>query len=110
MSYNVSFKAKLDGVNRWVYVGPRFINHTSNTSVMIKEVCGSFPSTWNGMKCSELLPVLSAGCKELRAYSQKYRQFEDKNGWGTVETTLEFLGAICKACDEFPTAVLEICY
>lgn len=109
MSYDVSFKAKLYGADQLVYVGPECINHTCNTSVMIKEVCGSFPSDWNGMKCSELLPALSAGCKELRAHCQKYRQFEDKNGWGTVETTLEFLDAIFKVCVEFPSAVLEVC-
>lgn len=109
MSYDISFKAKLEGVDQWVYVGPEWINHTSNTAAMIKEVCGSYPSAWNGMRCSELLPVLTAGCKELRAYSQKYRQFEPENGWGTVETTLEFLDAIRKACEEYPTAVLEVC-
>lgn len=109
MSYDISFKAKLEGADQWVYVGPEWINHTSNTAAMIKEVCGSYPSAWNGMRCSELLPVLTAGCKELRAYSQKYRQFEPENGWGTVETTLEFLDAIRKACEEYPTAVLEVC-
>lgn len=109
MSYDISFKAKLQGVDQWVYVGPKWINHTSNTAAMIKEVCGSYPSMWNGMKCSELLPALTTGCKELRAYSQKYRQFEPENGWGTVETTLEFLDAIRKACEEYPTAVLEVC-
>lgn len=109
MSYDISFKAKLEGADQWVYVGPEWINHTSNTAAMIKEVCGSYPSAWNGMRCSELLPVLTAGCKELRAYSQKYRQFEPENGWGTVETTLEFLDAIRKACEQYPTAVLEVC-
>lgn len=109
MSYDISFKAKLEGADQWVYVGPEWINHTSNTAAMIKEVCGSYPSAWNGVRCSELLPVLTAGCKELRAYSQKYRQFEPENGWGTVETTLEFLDAIRKACEEYPTAVLEVC-
>ena len=109
MSYDISFKAKLEGVDQWVYVGPEWINHTSNTAAMIKEVCGSYPSAWNGMRCSELLPALATGCKELRAYSQKYRQFEPENGWGTVETTLEFLDAIRKACEEYPTAVLEVC-
>lgn len=110
MGYDVSFKAKLEGADQWVFVGPQWINHTSNTSAMIKEVCGSYPSEWDNRSCSELLPVLNTGCKELRAYSQKYRQFEAKNGWGTVETTLEFLDAIRKACEEYPTAVLSVSY
>lgn len=110
MSYDVSFKAKLEGVDHWVFVGPQWINHTRNTAAMMKAVCGSYPSAWDGMKCSELLPVLNTGCKELRAYSQKYRQFEADNGWGTVESTLEFLDAIRKACEEYPTAVLCVSY
>lgn len=47
MSYDVSFKAKLEGTDQWVYVGDDWINHTSNTAAMIKEVCGSYPSEWN---------------------------------------------------------------
>ena len=108
MSYDVSFKAKLEGAERWVYVGPEWINHTSNTSAKIKEVCGSYPSEWDGKKCSEMLPVITQGCDRLRSHSQEYRQFEASNGWGTVETTLKFLNDIRLACEEFPTAVLEV--
>lgn len=108
MSYDVSFKAKLEGTEQWVYVGDDWINHTSNTAAMIKEVCGSYPSEWNGKSCSELTPILEAGTTELRRYSQKYRQFEAENGWGTLETTLEFLDMILKNCKLYPTAVLEV--
>ncbi|NCC06737.1 MAG: hypothetical protein EOM30_01515 [Clostridia bacterium] len=108
MSYDVSFKAKLDGAEQWVYVGDDWINHTCNTSAMIKEVCGSYPSDWNGKSCEELIPVLDAGVTELMRYSQRYRQFEPSNGWGTVETTIEFLSNILKNCKMYPTAVIEI--
>lgn len=110
MSYDVSFKAKLEGVDQYVYVGADWINHTSNTAAMIKEVCGSYPSAWDGMSCSELLPVLEAGVKLLRSHSQEYRQFEPSNKWGTVETTIEFLDAIIRNCKDYPTAVLEVSY
>lgn len=110
MSYDVSFKAKLEGTDQWVFVGPQWINHTNNTAAMIKEVCGSYPSNWDNMKCSELLPVLQNGVKLLRSHSQEYRKFEAKSGFGTVETTLEFLDSIRKACEDYPTAVLSVCY
>lgn len=110
MSYDVSFKAKLDGADQWVFVGPQWINHTCNTAAMIKEVCGSYPSEWNNAKCSVLLLPLTAGCKELRTHSERYRQFEAPNGLGTVETTLEFLETIRKACEEYPTAILSVNY
>lgn len=108
MSYDVSFKAKLDGADQWVYVGADWINHTTNTAAMIKEVCGSYPSDWNGKSCAELTPILESGVTELKRYSQKYRQFEPGNGWGTVETTIEFLDHILENCKNYPTAVIEI--
>lgn len=109
MSYDVSFKAKLEGVEQWVDVGPDWINHTWNTSNMIKEVCGSYPSSWKGKKCADMLPVLTTACEELKNNGDKYKQFEASNGWGTVETTLHFLDSIRKACEEYPTAVIEVC-
>lgn len=110
MSYDVSFKAKLEGADQWVYVGPEWINHTSNTAAMIKEVCGSYPSDWNGKNCSDMITVLENGTKLLRSHSQEYRRYEPSKGWGTVETTIEFLERILTYCKEYPTAVIEVCY
>ena len=108
MGYDISFKAKLDGADQWVYVGDDWINHTSNTAAMIKEVCGSYPSEWDGIGCAELAPVLDAGIKELLQHSQRYRQFEPSNGWGTVESTTDFLIRILNNCKTYPTAVIEV--
>lgn len=110
MTYDISFKAKLDGTEQWVYVGDDWINHTANTAAMIKEVCGSYPSDWNGKNGAELTPILESGTTELRCYSQKYRQFEPMNGWGSVESTLDFLDRILKNCKSYPTAVIEVNY
>ena len=108
MSYDVSFKAKLEGADQWVYVGDDWINHTSNTAAMIKEVCGSYPSEWNGKRCADMYPVLMQGASLLVRYPQRYRQFEPDNHWGTVGTTAEFLMKIADNCDNFPTAIIEV--
>lgn len=108
MSYDVSFKAKLEGTDQWVYVGADWINHTSNTASMIKEVCGSYPSQWNGKKCSDMLPVLTQGIELLRNNPQKYYHLEPGNGWGTVATTITFLMQIEENCKNFPTAIIEV--
>ena len=110
MSYDVSFKAKLEGADQWIYVGEDWINHTSNTGAMIKEVCGSYPSDWDGKKCSEIGPVIRNGANKLLANSQRYRRFEPENKWGTVESTIHFLYKIADNCDEYPTAILEVDY
>lgn len=79
MSYDVSFKAKLEGADQWVYVGDDWINHTSNTAAMIKEVCGSYPSEWNGKRCADMYPVLMQGASLLCLHPKRYRQFEPGN-------------------------------
>ena len=108
MSYDFHFQAKLDGTDQWVCVGPQWINHTSDTAAMIKEVCGSYPSEWDNMKCSELLPVLTTACEKLSTDAEQYRQFE--GGYGTVETTFKFLDDIRKACADFPTALIDVTF
>jgi len=110
MSYDVSFKAKLEGMDKWVYVGAKWINYTSNVSTLIKEVCGSYPSYWNGKRCADIYPVLKRGADLLTQCPQMYRQFEPANGWGSVEGTLEFLKNIISVCLEYPLAVIEVDY
>ena len=112
MSYDVSFKVKVNSKrhNQWLYVGDDWINHTSNTSDMIKEVCGSRPSEWNGRSCKEMYPILMQGISLLTIFPQKYRAFEPVNGWGTVETTTVFLEKIAANCEQHPDAVLEVNY
>lgn len=72
MSYDVSFKAKLEGADQWVYVGDDWINHTSNTAAMIKEVCGSYPSEWNGKRCADMYHVLMQGASRLCLHPKRY--------------------------------------
>ena len=110
MSYDVSFKAKLEGTDQWVPVGADWINHTSNTAAMIKEVCGSYPSAWDGRTCKDLLPILRSGIELLQRDPDHYRSYEPDNRWGTVESTLEFLRAIADNCRIYPTAVIEVSY
>ena len=86
MSYDVSFKAKLEGADQWVYVGDDWINHTSNTAAMIKEVCGSYPSEWNGKRCADMYPVLMQGASLLCLHPKRYRQFEQLLGHGGIHS------------------------
>lgn len=110
MSYDVSFKAKLEGVDQWVYVGDDWINHTTDAGAMIKEVCGSYPSDWNGKSCEELLPILDKGIELLTKYSNRYRCFEPDNRWGSVESTITFLSRIRDNCKQYPSAKVEVSY
>lgn len=106
MSYDVSFKAKLEGVDQRVYVGADWISHASSADALIKEVCGSYPSEWTGRKCADMYPVIMQGISLLNLNPQRYRPFEA--GYSTVESVIEFLWKIADNCDKYPTAVFEV--
>lgn len=108
MSYDVSFKAKLEGADQWVYVGEDWISHATNADAMIKEVCGSYPSKWSGKKCADMWPVLMQGISLLGLHKKRYRAFE--TGYTTVESVMDFLQKIADTCDEYPTAIIEVDY
>jgi len=106
--YNVSFKAKIEGVDVWANVGDDWISYNTNTSAMIKAVCGSYPSDWHGMSCEKLSTILDGGISELKTYSEKYKQFESFNGHGTVEGTINFLMKIHSNCIRHPYAIVIV--
>lgn len=45
---------------------------------------------------------------ELTANSEKYRQWQPDNGWGTVESARDFLRELGEAWKEHPRAVLRV--
>lgn len=107
MSYDVSFKAKLEGTDQWVRVG-NTINHTSNTGEMIEKACGLRPSAWDGKKCTEMVEILKDAIYEIQSKPDEYRKYESPNGWGTMNSTVAFLEEVRENCVEFPTAVLDV--
>ena len=110
MSYDVRFKEQVGHSHTFLYVGDDWINHTSNTSTLIKEVCGSRPPEWNGKRCKDIYPALVQGVSLLTMYPQQYKCFEPENGWGTIKTTIAFLEKIIANCEKHPNAVIEVTY
>ena len=110
MSYSVRFEAKLEGAEQWIPVGNQFIIYSSDADDVVRAVCDSTPDSWREKKCSDLLPFIDKGIKQLRSHREEYRKFEPSNGWGTVETTIIFLDAIRCVCEEYPTAVARVGY
>ncbi|MCM1271940.1 MAG: hypothetical protein NC247_15170, partial [Ruminococcus flavefaciens] len=107
MSYHIKFKIKPTDSDDLIDVGDEWINHTDATSAMIKDVCGSYPSFWNGQKALELLPLIVNGINLLKENTAKYKQFETDSGWGSIESTIDFLESVRKNCEEYPASVLE---
>ena len=92
MSYNISFNIKVDGTNDyWEIDRPSLYSPTYNLKKMFVACMD-----WNFIqakyyRCSEVLPLIKRGIEELECKEWYYKQFEDVNGWGTVEMALDVL-------------------
>lgn len=93
-----------------VRVGSVWTNHTSNTADMMEAACGSWPELWNGMLATDVLPILNKAILELTSNPSKYKKYEDKNRWGTIESTIKFLKEIRTGCEESPDDIVEVDY
>ena len=112
MSYDISFKVKVEGLdNTFVRVGNCDANITWNVGTMIREATGlSWKNEENNGLCKEVIPYIIHGLAELTQFTEKYRQYEAPNGWGTVEGCRHFFMTIITAwhdfCDDSSTSTL----
>mgnify|MGYP006903486830 CR=1 FL=1 len=115
-TYDIGFKAKVDAVEptklgsymEFVPIGDDWISYTTDTAVMIKAVCGSYPSDWDGMSCLKLAKILEDGIRTLKEDNDEYAQYEPKRGHGTVAGTISFLSDILRNCEKYPFAYVVV--
>lgn len=90
MSYDVSIKVKVEGLDHYVFVYD-LGNITWNVRELIRQSSGwDIKNEAPNGPLQPWLEKIRAGIKELEQHPGKYRQYEARNGWGTVEGTLEF--------------------
>lgn len=95
MSYDVSFKVKLEGIDQYIEVGDCDANITWNVRKIIELSTGlPWLNMANNGLCSKVMPNIIKGFSELEKYPEKYKEYEDENGWGTVEGTKYFFNTI----------------
>lgn len=103
MSYDVTLE--LDGGNESADVYWR--NHTSNTAQMWREA-GCDIAEFHGSDAHGFGIALSLAIADIEFRPGYYAQYEPDNGWGSIETTLEFLRGLQEACERFPVAVVRV--
>ena len=102
MSYDISFKVKVEGIDRYVEVGECSANTTWNVRKMIEVVTGlPWINCANNGLVKDIIPHIEKGYSELTKHPEKYREYEASNGWGTVESTAEFFEETIKAWEMF---------
>lgn len=101
MSYDISFKVKVEGVDEYVEVGKCDANITWNVGEMIRKSTGlEWVNEANNGFCKDVVPKIMKGLLELTENPEKYRQYESPNGWGTVHGTMRFFQDIITAWDD----------
>lgn len=102
MSYDISFRVKVEGIDRFVEVGDCDANITCNVRKIIELSTGlPWKNEANNGLVKDIIPCIEKGRLELMSNPQKYKPYEAKNGWGTVEGTLWFFERILKQWDDF---------
>ena len=95
MSYDISFRVKVEGVDSYIPVGDCDANITWNVRKMIEVSTGlPWKNEANNGLCVDIIPKILEGYKELTCHPEKYKQYEAKNGWGTVRGTASFFNKI----------------
>lgn len=102
MSYDISFKVKVEGIDRYVEVGNCEANTTWNVRKMIVKSTGlEWNNCANNGFCKDVIPKIEKGYSELTKFPYKYKKYEAENGWGTVESTIRFFKNIIEAWEQF---------
>jgi len=95
MSYDISFRVKIEGVDAWVDVGECDANITWNVREIIELSTGlPWKNEANNGYVKDVIPSIEKGLRELTLFPGKYKQYESPNGWGTVNETIHFFQRI----------------
>lgn len=95
MSYDISFKVKVEGVDAWAEVGDCDANITWNARKIIELSTGlPWLNEANNGLCKDVIPQIEKGLHELLERPSKYFKYEAPNGWGTVCGTIRFFERI----------------
>ena len=102
MSYHISFKVKVEGVDKYVSVGDCDANITWNVGTMIRKATGlEWRNCENNGLVKDIIPFIEKGYGELTKHPEKYKQYESPNGWGTINGTIHFFEKIIRAWEVF---------
>ena len=102
MSYDIDFRVKVEGIDRYVSVGDCDANITWNVRKIIVRSTGlPWLNEENNGFCKDIIPRIEKGLEELKNHPEKYKKYEAPNGWGTVQGTIRFFEEIIKAWRDF---------
>lgn len=95
MSYDISFKARIENTYMFVNTGDCSANITWNVrDIIVKSTGLEWKNEANNGLVKDVIKKIEKGYKELSENPEKYKKYEAENGWGTVEDTKIFFKTI----------------
>ena len=108
-SYDIGFKVKVEGVDYWVEPMDCDANVTWNVREIIEKSTGlDWLNEANNGLCTDVIPYIEHGVKELTEHPDKYKKYEPKNRWGTVSSTRMFFQTILQDWERFKSWYPEL--
>lgn len=102
MSYDISFKVKVEGVDTYIPVGACDANTTwNNRKIIVKSTGLEWKNCQNNGLCVDVIPKIEAGLRTLEQSPDKFKEYEEPNGWGTVKGTAQFFRNILNDWNDF---------
>lgn len=78
----------------------------SEAGTLIKELCGVYPSQWNGMQAGNVILMLDGALTAIKSNSSDLRDYEGEHF--TLETVYEVLRGLHSYCIGYPDGIIEI--
>ena len=109
MSYDISFKVKVEGTDQYIIVYDPDANITWNLGDMIRASTGlEWKNEESNGLCSEVMKKIEYGYTQLSYAPNKFKRYESDNGWGTIEGCAAFFHRILVAWRDFKRASPEL--
>lgn len=97
MSYDITFKVKVQDLDYYVNVVDNLTNITWNVRDIITKSTGlEWKNEQNNGYAKDVIPYIEKGLLKLQTNSDNYKQYESKTGYGTVEGTISFFEKILR--------------
>lgn len=102
MSYDISFKVKVQDKDKYIEVGNCDANITWNVREMIEKSTGlEWKNEANNGLVKDIIQNIIKGYNELCTNPAKYKKYEAENGWGTIVGCRRFFREILEAWENF---------
>lgn len=102
MGYDISFRVKVEGVDRYIPVGDCDANITWNVGEMIRKSTGlEWENEANNGLVKDIIPYIESGYAKLTQNPEAWKKYEAPNGWGTVNGCIHFFQRILESWEMF---------